>query len=524
MLKHVGSNWALALVQIVVLVQLKPVQIAALGVETQGAWLTIASLTSALGLLILGLPPASVRFIARHVAKGEHEKANEAVASCLGISLILGMVALLAGALLYPVFDRVYLQAPAFATLGPAVIAGAKVAYWLAVLQVGLGFGAQVPFGILEAHHDFFGRNGVRLAGLALRLVLTIVVLRRWPSLVVMGWIQLAILAGELGTTLLLIRRRWPKVRIRLRKLERVRVREILGFSLYAMALMLGTQLSFQADQLVINGSAGPGQGTLFDVGNTFFPPLVGLVVGIASVVMPTATKLQAVGDHQELGRLLLRWSKASYSIALLVGVYLLVLGPEFIGWWMGPSFAGPSGAVTRVLMASFLVFLPVRGVSSALLLGIGKPRGAALAFVLMGVGNVALSVALVGPLGIVGVALGTAIPSVACAAVLMVASCREAGVPVARFVGHVFGKPTLGALPAVALLVWLKHGARIFPRAIEAPRGLATLIPLVAAGLGMVLVFALAWVLFVYRHDEDAGPLQKLERYLPAALRGRAR
>src|SRR4051812_46459437 len=120
MLRNVGANWVLAVLQIVVLLQLTPIQVSALGPAAQGAWLTIASLTSVLGLLILGVPMASVRFIAGHVAREEIDAANSAIATCLGICLGLGAVASAAGAGLYLFLERTYLRSPAWEVLGPS--------------------------------------------------------------------------------------------------------------------------------------------------------------------------------------------------------------------------------------------------------------------------------------------------------------------------------------------------------------------------------------------------------------------
>src|SRR5690348_16221052 len=108
MLKNVGSNWALALIQIAVMIQLTPVQITALGPDVNGAWLTVASLTGVLGLLILGVPMASVRFIARSAASKDLVKVNQAVASCLGICILLGVGATAIGAGLSVFFEHIY--------------------------------------------------------------------------------------------------------------------------------------------------------------------------------------------------------------------------------------------------------------------------------------------------------------------------------------------------------------------------------------------------------------------------------
>lgn len=509
MLRNVGSNWALALVQLIVLVQLTPVQVAALGPKAQGAWLTVASLTSVLGLLILGVPMASVRFIAGHVAKKETERANEAIATCIGACMTLGGVALIAGAGLSVFFEHAYLRSAAWQSLGPGVIREARIAYWLVVAQVAFGFVGQLPFGILESHHHFVGRNAVKIAGLMLRLLLVVGVLRFYPSLIVLGFVQLGVMLTELVIGLLVVKHSFPGIRFGLRGFNRALLKPILGFSVFAMLLGTGSQLAFQTDQLVISAFGSPEEGTLFDIGNKFFPPLTQMVLGIGMVMMPMATKLQASGDVEELREVFLKWSKIAYSLGLLVIIYLFVLAPEFIAWWMGPTFAQPSARVTRVLAGAFLLFLPIRGVASPLLMGLGRPRIPALAMLAMGIVNLAASLVLVRPLGIAGVAIGTAVPCALYAIVVAIAACRALGLEVSEYARYVLLRPSLGALPAFAVLVLLARSARWFPRSTPLPH-------LVASGLVMVVVFAASWLWFVYRGDPYFDLAAKVRRFVP--------
>lgn len=517
MLRNIFSNWALALIQLIVLIQLTPVQVRALGAPAQGAWLTIASLTSLLGLLIMGIPMASVRFLAGHVARRETERANQVIATCLGLSLGLGAAALTVGAALSIPFNLVYLRSEAWRSLGPEVLGQARIAYWLVVVQVGCGFAGQLPFGILDAHDDFIKRNGVKVAGLLVRVALIVVVLRRHPSLVVLGLVQISVMVTEFLVALWLIRRSLFGIRFGLRGFDRGRLREIFGFSSFVMLLSVGNQLSFQTDQLVINAFSSPENGTFFDIGNKFFPPLSSIVLGIGTVIMPKATKLQATGELDELRRQFLKWSKVASSIALLVGVFLLVLGPEFIAFWMGLGFSRPSGAVARVLMVAYLFFLPVRGVASPVLMGLGKPAAPALSLLAMGLVNLVVSLLLVRPFGIVGVAVGTAVPCVLYAAVVAYLACRELDISLVAYARHVLARPALGSLLPALLVAALKWGAHLFPT--TAPRCLMFL-RLAAAGSAMVIVFGVVWVFFVYRADPYVDASATVERFLPRALR----
>ncbi|MFT3776484.1 MAG: lipopolysaccharide biosynthesis protein [Minicystis sp.] len=304
-----------------------------------------------------------------------------------------------------------------------------------------------------------------------------------------------------------------------LRGYDRARLREILGFSLFVMLLNMGSQLNFQCDQLVINAFLGPEEGTRFDVGNKFFPPLTGLVLGIGMVIMPTATKLQATGQMGELRAVFLKWSKVAASMGLLAAAFLLVLVPEFITWWMGPSFATPSGQVTRLLMIAFIFFLPVRGVASPTLMGLGKPRLPALALLVLGVVNVALSVALVKPFGILGVALGTAVPCTIFAVLVAYIACREIEIPFADYLRYVLVRPTLGAVLPVIALVAIQRGLHLFPGGLSRS---ALFVRLLGAGIVMLTVFAATWILFVYRDDPYFDLAAKVDRFLPRAWRSR--
>jgi len=342
-------------------------------------------------------------------------------------------------------------------------------------------------------------------------------VLTRIPSLVVVALIQCAVTALEFGVSMVIIRRSWPEIRFGLRGFDRGRLRLILGFSLFAMLLNVGSQLSFQSDQLVINHYASPDEGTFFDVGNKFFPPLLQLILGIGMVMMPAAAKLQATGNIAELRGVFLKWSKVAYSLALLVGVYLLVLAPEFLAWWMGPSYALNSGRVTRVIMLSFLLFLPVRGVAAPMLMGLGKPVLVSFAFLGMGAINLGLSIWLMAPLGIFGVAVGTAIPCGLFALGVAWMGCREIDVSFSEYLGYVMLRPTLGVIPPILLLYLLKRGLHIFH--IFASRW-TEFFPLLFSGLVMVGSFFVMWAVFVYRNDPYVDFSSRFERFFPRALR----
>jgi len=482
--KSVGSTWIITLVTIVAAYLLTPFTLHKLGAAGYGTWNLINSITGYLGLLVLGVPMASVRYFAQHVADGDVRKLNAAIGSCTALYLMLGGVALLVGVGLYGFFSVGYDI--------PATVRGdAHWAFALTVLYVAVGFVAMLPNGVLSAHDDFVPRNMVRLAGVVLRLGLTLWLLTLRASLSVLALIQLACLAFDFSLCTWLILRRYPGTRIRLADFDWGMARRIFSFSMYVLVLTAGVRLSFETDSLVIGKFQDVSAIPYFTVANSFVLYLMEFVLAIAAVVMPAATRLKTQGRTLELRETFLKWSKIALSLTMMAGLFLIVLGPRFIAWWIDPSFEAPAGQVLQILMISYLVFLPVRGVSLPILMGLGKPGLPTIGFLVSGVVNLGLSIVLARPLGLAGVALGTAIPNVLFAALVLVCACRELETPVGEYLRYVVPRATLGALPVLALLLWFKLGLEV-----RSLGGLA------GAGAAMVLLFSLTWVFFVYRDD----------------------
>src|SRR5467141_4451875 len=322
-----------------------------------------------------------------------------------------------------------------------------------------VGFIALLPNGILAAHDAFVPRNIIRLWGVLLRLGLTIGLLTLRASLTLLALVQLACLAFDFTLCWALVRRRYPATRVRLTDFDWKMARSIFAFSLYVLVLNAGARLSFETDSMVIGGFMNVGSIPYFTVANSFIIYLMEFLVAIAAVVMPMATRLQTQGKKAELQEIFLKWSKIALSLTLGAGLFLIVLGPRFIASWVDPTFERPAGDVLQVLMVSYLIFLPVRGVALPILMGLGKAGLSTIGFLVAGVLNLGLSILLVRPLGLAGVALGTAIPNVLFAGAVLLQACRELDVPVMHFLRYVLPRATLGALPILALLLWFRLG-----------------------------------------------------------------
>ncbi len=496
MLKNVGSNWILLLVTILATYFLVPFNLRHLGEEQYGLWLLIASLTGYLGLLQLGVPMASVRHLSHAIAQGDPEAVNRLVASCAGLYLGIGAVAALIGLPMLIFFEHAYHIAPALQTQ-------ARYAFLLALVNVGLGFFAQLPYAIMNSYQDFVRTNLLSAIMILVRVGLNVLFVWFYPSLLVIAAIQVLVTFLEMAILWSVIFIVHKEVRLRPSLFSGAVVRQVLGFSVYVLLLSMGTQLSFQTDAIVIGMYLSPAQIPIFSVGNNLVLYLMQFVIGIASVIMPLATSLQVKGRMDELRSVFLKWSKLAIALTWCAGLYLVIFGPDFLANWIGPRFEGPSGRVLRILMVSYLLFLPLRGVGLPVLMGLGKVARPTAAFLAAGVLNLVLSLILVQPLGLDGVAWGTTIPNILLTVVLLFLACKALEIPVLTYLSSILPRAVMGFCPTYCFLWFLRRSWE--------PRNF---VELAVAGAVTVGAFGLVWVGFVLRNDPHV-PLPRFTRFL---------
>ena len=152
---------------------------------------------------------------------------------------------------------------------------------------------------------------------------------------------------------------------------------------------------------------------TFFTIPGSLVSYSRGLLSGISSASSPMASALEANGNKGDLRRVLLKGARFGWMVFFPIGISFLIRGRSFIGLWMGPSYAALSGEVLMILTLAQLIAAG-NYTSGSMTLGIGRHKGMVPAVLLEGLCNLSLSIALVRTHGIAGVAVGTALPSLA--------------------------------------------------------------------------------------------------------------
>ena len=432
-----------------------PIVLRALGDGRYGVWTFVESFLAYLMLFDLGVAASLVRFVPRHVATEDRDGLNRVFSACLVFFLALAGIAFLVGTTFTFAFSDYLLRlSPDDAT---AIGGEVRIVFLLAVVNFALSLPLSVFPAVLDGLGALTAKSATRTAFLLLRVPAVIAVLGTDHGLVYMVLVLTASSLLEHLCLAALVFRRLPGLRFLPRSVDRATLRQVRGYSLDSFLAMIAGRLSFQTDAFVIGSVLGPQAITFFGFGSKLVELAKAVLRSPTWALTAAVSALDARGEHDRVRAYFLRGSRFALYLVLPIQVGLYVYGRSFLALWLGPTYAAASGPTMEILAAP-LALTVAQSVGSRVLYGVGRIRLFSRVALLEGAVNVLVSVALVVPFGIEGVAIGTAVPHTAfCLTVLWLAG-RTTGVTWQEYTRSAVLKPVLAA--CVGTIAWVLFAA----------------------------------------------------------------
>lgn len=423
--KNVAGRYAAFVVDAVVGLVLLPFNVSHLGSAAYGIWMLASSVTIHFSILDLGFGGAFVRFVARYRARRDPGALNE-------VASTLFFVYAGAGLLVYIIVAVVAFNLGALFRLTPEQ---AEVGRWLLLIigvQVALNFPFSVFGGVVNGFQRYNVNAGVAIASSVAVAAVNIGVLVAGYGLVPL---VLATTSVRVVTYIAYWRnaaRTYPALRLSPSLFRRKRLRELMGFSVYSLLIDMGFRLNYQVDQLVIGTFLGVAPIAVWAPASRIVTVVQQLTNQLNAVLFPVVVDSDAVARADRLRRIFLHGTRLSLAMVLPIGVTLVALADPLIHAWVGSRVSEMQGSVPVLQILSMAVIIRVgAGTATTLLKGGGMHRLMASVSMATGIVNLVVSVALVRPLGLIGVALGTLVP-VVCSTCFFVypAACRRVELP----------------------------------------------------------------------------------------------
>ena len=439
--QNVLSNWAALAVSTVVGFFLAPIVVHYLGNVAYGVWVLVTSLTAYMGLLDLGMRGAVTRFVSKGKAQGNHAESREAVSAALWIRCWISVALLFSSIGFALAFVHIF-------RIPITMYQAARLAILATALTVAVNLWCGVFGGVLAALHRFDLLSVVSLAQTGSRAAGIVYLLRHGHGILALAFWELAIALVANALYMLLALRTYPQLRLTFRRPQRVVLRKIWNYSLWASIINIAVQVVYYSDNLVVGAFTSAAAVTFYAIGGVLVTYSRQVVSSLTTTFGPLASTFEAEGSYHDLRRLLIQGTRAALIVSLPIELALFIRGKTFIGLWMGAEYAQPSGTILRVLLISLIVCTG-SSASGGIVYGMEKHRTVAIWAIFEGIANLALSIFLVRRIGIIGVAWGTTIPSLFVECVLWppyIAALVE--IPLYEYLWQTWVRTSLAALP----------------------------------------------------------------------------
>ena len=447
-LRNALSEYGRFAISIVVALFLSPFLVHTLGDTRYGIWSLVMSVSGYLLLLDLGIGSSLTRFVSKYNQIGDHPNLRGVVNSAVFLYGVIGLGIMLCS----PLIGQIVLR---FIKFDPALN---DVVFWLVII---ISFDAALLLLRAALRGTLYGLQRYDLVNLIFcslaifQPILFYIFLSNGFGLRSMGFILVVCNIVALILFDLIITKRYRFIRFHHKFIDRDNLKQIFGYSVFTFINMVANQVIYYSDAFVIGYFLSAAEITYYSIAWSLIEYLKRFSLSFAKVFVPVVSELEAVNDYERIRRVLNRASKYSLVMAMPLCVGVIFMGKPFVALWMGENYGRLCAPLMLVLIAPQFFELP-QMISNSVLFGISKHKALSIAASASGAVNLILSIALVQIYGLIGVAIGTALPQILlCGVFTPLYTNRVIGQPIGRFFMATYAKVALPTICQALFLAW---------------------------------------------------------------------
>ncbi len=384
-----------------------PVMIRLLGKSEYGLYNTVASTISVLSILSLGFNSSYLRYYSMYKHKNDKESIFRLNGLFLVIFLIIGIIALICGLFLSFNLETVFSKG-----LTPEEYDTAKVLMILLTVNLSVSFPMCVFSNIISANERYVF---LKLLGMVKTVVGPLVTL----PLLLMGYRSTAMVVVTLIISVLTDAAYFIYVVCVLKNkfiFKRVKNGIFLDLFIYTSFLALNAivdQINMNMGKLLLGRYNGTGAVAVYSVGYSLYQYYMMFSTSISGVFSPRIHKIvnatcdDAGRQRTELTDLFVRVGRIQFLVLMLIATGLIFFGKTFISFWAGEGYENAYTVSVLLLFSSSLALIQNLGIE--IQRAENKHRFRSIAYTVMALSNLLLTIKLCPVYGAVGAAAGTA-------------------------------------------------------------------------------------------------------------------
>ena len=395
-----------------------PIMIRLLGQSEYGLYNTVSSTISMLAVLSLGFNSSYLRYYSIYKHRNDEEAIFRLNGLFLVIFLIIGIVALVCGMFLSFNLEMVFSNG-----LTPEEYGIAKILMILLTINLSVSFPMSVFSNIISAHERYVFLKLLGMAKTVLSPLLTL-------PLLLMGYRSIAMVAVTLiisvltDTAYLIYVLCVLKNKFVFKTVEKGLFRDLLVFTSFLALNTIVDQINMNMGKFLLGRYNGTSAVAIYAVGYSLYQYYMLLSTSISGVFSPrihkiiNATNGDDVEQRTELTDLFTRVGRIQFLILMLIATGLVFFGKIFINFWAGKGYEEAYIVSILLVFSSSIALMQNLGIE--IQRAENKHRFRSIAYLIMALVNLLLTMYLCPIYGALGAAAGTAISFVVANGLIM--------------------------------------------------------------------------------------------------------
>src|SRR5690554_3062722 len=401
-----------------------PIFVYNLGKYDYGLWEMIGAVIGYMGILDLGLRPAISRYAAKHLAEEDEVALQSVYVSALAFMAVVGLL----------LFVFFFLWGTWFsASLAPSGEPNQK--YTLLLIIIGaylfISFPGYVAESYLEGFQKYYLKNNITIINSIIGSSLLYAFITPENGLLLLAGINgIGLSIKYVLFMWILSRPAYGAIKAQAGNYSWARLKELVVFGFKSFVQGIATRVENATDVLVIGLILGPAVVPFYSIPANLTQQIRTMGWTLTHAFMPLFSGLSAKADDEMVRRVFVVSSRYVVSILLAMGTGALLLGVFFISVWLDPEF-GEKARLIIVFLVFFTILPFINPFASRYLTAINKHGIFAKLTPIAAAINIALSLSLVHPFGLEGVAFASVVPGLIFVPLYLRYTCRNLGISV---------------------------------------------------------------------------------------------
>lgn len=381
-----------------------PIMLRLMGNEEYGLYSLVLSVIAYLSVLDMGFGNAMIRFISKAQANKDNKKESKISGMFLMFYTIIGIVTVVIGIIL---ISKIRVLFPA---LSENEIYKAKIIMGILIGTVAVSFPLSVFESYVMACERFkFLKILNIIKTVSIPLTMLPLLLCGFKSITMVIVTSFYNIAYQICTLICCVKKLNMKISFSIKEFDKGLFKEICSYSVFIFLGLIVDTVFNNTDQVILGSLCGTVAVAIYAVGTKFSSMNVTFSTTISGLFLPKITKMLEENDSdKKISDLFIKISRIQIYLMMLIMTGFIILGRQFIDLWVGSDYKDAYYIILLLIVPAIVPLTQNIGIS--IIQAKNKHQFRAIAYLIIAVINIMISIPLAQKYGGIGAAVGTAV------------------------------------------------------------------------------------------------------------------